>query len=75
MHIAPLSRKRKRSDTPPQVQENVFDERLAVKYKVKPWKYWKLLRRYKSFTGKKADIVYRPNDLMTLLTDGENSGI
>lgn len=52
VHIAPLSRKRKRSDTPLQVQEDVFDERLAVKYKVEPWKDWKCLRRYKRFTGK-----------------------
>ena len=45
VQIAPLSRKRKRSDTPPQGQENVFDERLAVKYRVEPWKAWKCLRR------------------------------
>jgi hypothetical protein len=44
MHSAPLSRKRKRSDTTMQVQENAFDKRLAVKYKVKPWKDWKFLR-------------------------------
>ena len=59
VHIAPLSRKRKRSDTLPQVQENVFDERLAVKYKVKPWKDWKLLRRYKRFTGKGRHAIDR----------------
>jgi hypothetical protein len=57
VHIAPLSRKRKRSDTPPQVQENVFDERLAVKYKVEPWKDWKRLRRYKRFTGKEDMLL------------------
>ena len=57
--IAPLSRKRKRSHTLPQVQENVFDERLAVKYKVEPWKDWKLLRRYKRFTGKEYMLLMR----------------
>ena len=67
VHIALLSRKRKRSDTPPQVQENVFDERLAVKYKVKPWKDWKLLRRYKRFTGKGRHAIDR--------TDGHERGL
>jgi hypothetical protein len=57
VYIAPLSRKRKRSDTLPQVQENVFDERLAVKYKVEPWKDWKLLRRYKRFTSKEDMLL------------------
>ena len=67
VHVAPLSRKRKRSDTPPQVQENVFDERLAVKYKVEPWKAWKCLRRYKRFTGKGRHAVDR--------TDGHEMGL
>jgi hypothetical protein len=67
VHIAPLSRKRKRSDTPPQVQENVFDERLAVKYKVEPWEDWKLLRRYKRFTGKGRHAIDR--------TDGYEMGL
>jgi hypothetical protein len=57
VHITPLSRKRKRSDTPSQVQENVFDERLAVKYWVEPWKDWKRLRRYKRFTGKEDMLL------------------
>jgi hypothetical protein len=57
VHIAPLSRKRERSDTPPQVQENVFDKRLVVKYKVDPWKDWKRLQRYKRFTGKEDMLL------------------
>jgi hypothetical protein len=67
VRIAPLSRKRKRSDTLPQVQENVFDERLAVKYKVEPWKAWKCLRRYKRFTGKGRHAIDR--------TDGHEIGL
>jgi len=59
VHIAPLSRKRERGDAPPQVQENVFDGRLAVKYKVEPWKDWKRLRRYKRFTGKGRHAIDR----------------
>lgn len=59
VRIAPLSRKRKRSDTLPQVQEYVFDERLAVKYWVEPWKDWKCLRRYKRFTGKGRHAIDR----------------
>jgi hypothetical protein len=67
VHIAPLSRKRKWSDTPPQVQENVFDERLAVKYKVEPWEAWKCLRRYERFTGKGRHAIDR--------TDGHEMGL
>jgi hypothetical protein len=76
VHIAPLSRKRKRSDIPPQVQENVFDERLAVKYKVEPWKDCKRLRRYKRFTGKEDMLsIGRMVKSWAVLTDGESSGI
>jgi hypothetical protein len=67
VHIAPRSRKRKRRDTPPQVQENVFDERLAVKYKVEPWKDWKRLRRYKKFTVKGRHTID--------MTDGHEMGL
>lgn len=67
MHIAPLSRKRKRSDTPLQVQENLFDKTLAVKYWVEPWKDWKFLRRYKRFTGKGRHTID--------MTDGHEMGL
>jgi len=71
----PLLRKKKWRDTQLQIQDDLFEARLAVKYKVEPKDAWRSLRRYKRFTGKKAHIVNRPNDLMTLLTDGESSGI
>lgn len=36
-----------------QVQDGLFEERLAVQYKVEPGKDWESLRQYKKFTGKK----------------------
>jgi hypothetical protein len=39
----PLSRKRKRSGTLLHVQNDLFEERLAMKYKVEPRKDWKSL--------------------------------
>jgi hypothetical protein len=48
-----LSQKRKRSGTRLQVQDGMFEERLAVQYKVEPGKDWESLRQYKKFTGKK----------------------
>jgi hypothetical protein len=47
-----LSRKRNRNDVQPQVQRNLFEERLDVKYEVQPLDVWKKLRRYRKFTGK-----------------------
>jgi hypothetical protein len=58
-----------------QVQENLFEERLAVKYTVKPWESWKSLRRYNSFTGKKGHNFGSTDGHGTVLTDGESSGI
>jgi hypothetical protein len=49
----PLSRKRKRSGTRLQVQDGLFEERLAVQYKVEPGKDWESMRQYKEFTGEK----------------------
>jgi hypothetical protein len=48
-----LSQKRKRSGTRLQVQDGMFEERLAVQYKVEPGKDWESLR-HKKFTGKKG---------------------
>jgi hypothetical protein len=67
--------KGKRSGKLVRVQENPFDERLAVKYTVKPWESWKSLRRYKSFTGKKEHNFGSTDGHGTVLTDGESSGI
>jgi hypothetical protein len=61
------SPKGKRSGKLVRVQENLFDERLAVKYKVEPWKDWKRLRRYKRFTGKGRHAIDR--------TDGHEMGL
>jgi hypothetical protein len=69
------SPKGKRSGKLVRVQENLFDERLAVKYTVKPWKPWKSLRRYKSFTGKKEHNFGSTDGRGTVLTGGESSGI
>jgi hypothetical protein len=57
VRIAPLWRKRKRSVILPWVQENVFEEKLAVRYKVEPWEDWKRLRRFKRFTGKEDMLM------------------
>jgi hypothetical protein len=38
------------------VQDDLFEERLAVQYKVKPADKWESLRRYKKFTGKKEEM-------------------
>lgn len=54
VNTVPLSRKRKRSGTRLQVQDDLFEARLAVQYKVEPEKDWESLRRYKRFTGKKG---------------------
>jgi hypothetical protein len=52
-NTVPLSRKRKWSGTRLQVQDGLFEERLAVQYKVEPGEDWESLRQYKKFTGKK----------------------
>jgi hypothetical protein len=63
VHMEPLlreeTRKRKRRGTLLEVEENLFDERLAVKYKVEPWDDWKSLRRYKAFTGEIYTLLVR----------------
>ncbi|EMC95259.1 hypothetical protein BAUCODRAFT_72155 [Baudoinia panamericana UAMH 10762] len=46
----PLNRKRKRAGTPLPIQEGLFEERLNVRYKVKPMNNWESLRKYKKFT-------------------------
>ena len=47
---APLNKKRKR-DTGMQEQTDLFEQRLNIKYEVKPKDKWECLRRYKKFTG------------------------
>lgn len=47
----PLSRKRKRDSQALQMQNDLWDERLSVRYEVKPRNNWESLRRYKKFTG------------------------
>lgn len=54
VHTVPLSRKRKRkSGYELQTQDDMFEDRLALQYEVKPRDKWESLRRYKKFTGKK----------------------
>jgi len=51
VHTVPVSRKRKRTGTNQlQLQDDLFEERLAVQYEVKPRDKWESLRRYKKFT-------------------------
>lgn len=53
VRTVPLSRKRKRQSVNQlQTQDDLFEERLAVQYEVKPRDKWESLRRYKKFTGK-----------------------
>lgn len=53
VYTVPLSRKRKRADAQLQLQDDLFEDRLAVQYEVKPRDKWESLRRYKKFTGKR----------------------
>jgi len=54
VHTVPVSKKRKRTGTNQlQLQDDLFEERLAVQYEVKPRDKWESLRRYKKFTGKR----------------------
>ena len=71
----PLSRKRKRRDTQLQIQDDLFEARLAVKYKVEPKDSWKSLRRYKRFTGKKAHVIGSTDGHGAVLIDRGSSGI
>jgi hypothetical protein len=59
VNTVPLSRKRKRAGANQlQVQDDLFQDRLAVQYEVKPRDKWESLRKYKKFTGKrKCDKV------------------
>ena len=47
----PLNRKRKRTSANLQTQTDLFDDRLSVRYEIKPANNWESLRRYKKFTG------------------------
>jgi hypothetical protein len=75
VNTIPLSRKRKRNGTLLDVHDDLFEERLAVKYEVEPKKDWKSLRRYKRFTGKKEYAVSSTHGHGTVLTDSESSRI
>jgi hypothetical protein len=56
--VIPASRKRKRaSGATESVQGDLFEDRLSVRYEVKPKQNWESLRRYKKFTGESA-VVY-----------------
>ena len=75
MDTAPLSRKKKRRDTQLQIQDDLFQARLAVNYKVEPKDAWESLRRYKRFTGKKAHVIGSTNSHEAVLIDGGSSRI
>lgn len=47
-----VSKKRKRDAKAYALQEDLWEDRLAVRYEVKPRDKWESLRRYKKFTGK-----------------------
>lgn len=54
----PLSRKRKRSiGHELQMQTDLFEDRLAVQYEVKPRDKWESLRKYKKFTVANESIA------------------
>ena len=58
VHTVPMSKKRKRSNNNHlQVQEDLFQDRLTVQYKVEPRDKWESLRRYKKFTGKEDQTI------------------
>lgn len=46
------SKKRKRDAHTYALQEDLWEDRLSVRYEVKPRSRWESLRRYKKFTGK-----------------------
>jgi hypothetical protein len=71
--MLPKRKRRKRSGTLLDVQDDLFEERLAVKYKVEPRKDWKSLRRYKRLAGKKGHAVSSTDMYGLVLTDGESS--
>jgi hypothetical protein len=75
VETVPLSRKRKRGDTKLQIQDDFLEARLAVQYRVEPKRDWESLRRYKKFTGKEEPTVNSTDDHVTILTDGESSGL
>lgn len=53
VRTVPQSRKRKRTPANQlQVQDDLFEDKLAIQYEVKPRDKWESLRRYKKFTGK-----------------------
>jgi hypothetical protein len=53
VHTVPLSRKRRRNNVRQlQVQDGLFQERLAVQFEVQPRDEWESLRKYKKFTSK-----------------------
>lgn len=66
VRTVPLSRKRKRQNVNQlQTQDDLFEERLAVQYEVKPRDKWESLRRYKKFTGKATPLGLRCGRLLT----------
>lgn len=50
IQVASKSLKRKR-DADMQLQTDLFEDRLNLKYQVRPRDKWECLRRYKKFTG------------------------
>lgn len=71
----PVSRKRKWRDTQLQRQDDLFEARLAVEYKVEPVDIWESLRRYKRFTCKRTHAIGGIDHQETALTNGGSSGI
>lgn len=54
----PITGKRKRGMTSKvlQLQDDLFEKRLSVFYKIEPRDKWEKLRRYKKFTGEHARL-------------------
>lgn len=75
VNTIPVSRKRKRRITQPQRQDDLFEPRLAVEYKVEPVDIWESLQRYKRFTCKGTHAIGGMDHQETVLTNGESSGI
>ena len=62
VQTVPVSRKRKRGNASQlQVQDDLFEDRLSIKYEVKPRDKWESLRRYKKFTGKRRQTEFMMN--------------
>lgn len=56
----PVSKKRKRESSAPSTfltQEDLWEDRLTVRYEVRPREKWESLRKYRKFTGESISVL------------------